>query len=189
MARPLAARCREIAAENGQPGQAAFLTEVRWDVEMLAGNHGQAEAIIAQGCAEYAAIGQLSTVLEPLLVRSQVALQHEVDLDRLARAGAGQSGWKLGLFEGAMAAALASTGLVEEAVQHARNAVDELATTDFITFHADATLILGDVLVTADRRSEAALAYDQALDLYRRKGDLVGAQKAARMAETTAVTA
>jgi hypothetical protein len=54
-----------------------------------------------------------------------------------------------------------------------------LETTDFITVHADSSLILGDVLRAAGRRADADAAFQQALDLYRQKGSLVGAKAAA----------
>ena len=185
-ARVLAARCRDIAVANGQLGQAAFLTEVRWDVEMLAGDPGLAEEVIAQGCAEYEAIGQRGTLLEPLLVQSQVALRHPVDLERLARAAGGHTGWIHATFQLAAAAAEVKAGHLEEALHLATTAVDVLGATDFVSFHADATVVLGDVHVAAGRSAEAESVFQAALDLYRRKGNVVGERTAAaRLADAS----
>ncbi len=52
-----------------------------------------------------------------------------------------------------MAAAHLAAGRLAEAERDARSAVDYFATTDFITFHANSALILGDVLRAAGRRS------------------------------------
>ena len=56
LARSLAARCLEIANESGQRTLAAVLTEVAADVETLAGEHAVAERMLAEGCAERAAM-------------------------------------------------------------------------------------------------------------------------------------
>ena len=61
--------------------------------------------------------------------------------------------------------------------------MDALAITDLVIFHGDALLTLGDVLRSAGRLSEADAAFQEALDLYRQKGSLVGAARAtARLA-------
>ena len=70
-------------------------------------------------------------------------------------------------------------GRLTEAERDARSAVDYFATTDFITFHANSALILGDVLRAAGRPTEADASFQQALDLYQRKGSLVGMRVAA----------
>ena len=174
LARPLAVRCREIAAESGQRADAAHLTEVAWDVETLAGDHVAAEAIIAAGCDQFAAMGQPHPMLESFRALSQVALRRAVDVDRLETMAAGKGQATRALLDGAIASAQLNAGSIEEAERNARRAVDYFATTDLITFHAEFALILGDVLRAAGRREEATAVFRLALDLFTQKGNLVG---------------
>jgi class 3 adenylate cyclase/tetratricopeptide (TPR) repeat protein len=183
LARSLAARCIEIAVESGQRADAAALTEVAADVETLAGNHVAAERMLADGCDWYLATGKRHGVLEALHALTQVDCGQLVDVERLAAMAAGRPPETRALLEAAMAAAHLSAGRVAEAERDARSAVGYFATTDFITFHANSALILGDILRAAGRRSEADASFEQALDLYRQKGSLVSVKIAeARLA-------
>jgi len=179
LARPLAARCREIAAESGQHAAAAELSEVAWDVETLAGDHEAAERIIAEGRDRFAAMGEPNPLLERLLALSRLARGRGVDVDRLTEFAAKGTGWVGANPLRVIALVRAASGNLDEAEAHARAAVEAFTTTDFITFHADALLTLGDVLRSAGRTSEAGAAFQQALDLYRQKGSLVSVEIAA----------
>jgi class 3 adenylate cyclase/tetratricopeptide (TPR) repeat protein len=183
LARSLAARCLEIATESGERRMANTLKEVAADVETLAGDHQVAERVLAEACNWFVAMGAPSAYLEALHGLSQVAAGRTVDVERLAGMAAGERGERRALLEAAMAAAHLSAGRLVEAERDARSAADFYATTDFINFHGQSALILGDVLRTADRRAEADAAFQQALDLYRQKGNLVGERDAiARLA-------
>jgi class 3 adenylate cyclase/tetratricopeptide (TPR) repeat protein len=179
VARPLAARCREIAAESGQRADAAGLTEVAWDVETLAGDHEAAERIIADGCERLTAMGGSSPLLERCLAESRLALGRVVDVDRLSENAAQSTGWLNAIRMRVVALARAAVGDLDEAVAQARAAVEAFTTTDLLVFHAETLVTLGDVLRSAGRASEAAEAFRQALDLYERKGSVVGAKAAA----------
>lgn len=178
-ARQLAARCQAIAAESGQAWRAAFLTEVAWDVETLAGEDEAAERIITDGCRRTEAMGQPNSILEMDLALSQTALGRDVDLDRLVAIAAPQRGWPRALSERTLAVCHLNAGHLADAERHARRAADLFATTSFINHHADALATLGDVLL-AMRRREAKSAYQAAVTLYERKGCIVGAQTIAR---------
>jgi predicted ATPase len=174
LARPLAARCQEIAAESGQRAEAAGLTEVAWDVETLAGDHEAAERIIADGCERLAAMGGSNPLLDRCLAQSRLTLGRAVDIDRLNKNAAQSTGWLHANRLRVVALARAAAGDMDEAEAQARAAVEALATTDMIVFHAEAVVTLGDVLRAAGRASEADAAFRQALDLYRQKGSLAG---------------
>ena len=183
LARSLAARCREIAAESGQRSWAATLTEVVADVETLAGDHAAAERILAEGCDWFVAMGESNVTLEALRGLASVAAGRPVDVERLAGMAAAKHGHARALLEAAIAGAHLNAGRLAEAERDARSAVDYYATTDFITFHANSSLILGDVLRAAGRRAEADAAFQTALDLYGQKGSLVSVKlTAARLA-------
>jgi tetratricopeptide (TPR) repeat protein len=183
LARPLAARCQEIAAESGQRGEAAALAEVAWEVETLAGDHEAAERIIAEGSERLAAMGEPDPDFDGYLAQSRLALGRVVDVDRLNENAAKSTGWPKAYRLQVAALAGAAAGDLDEAEAQARSAVGGLAITDFIVFHAEALVTLGDVLRSAGRTSEADAAFQQALDLYRQKGSLVGVETAeARLA-------
>ena len=82
------------------------------------------------------------------------------------------------VLEAAIAEALVNDGRLVDAIRHARTAVQILAGTEVIWWHADMAMVLGNVLRAADRDDEADAAFREALDLCRRKGNLVGEQAA-----------
>jgi tetratricopeptide (TPR) repeat protein len=83
----------------------------------------------------------------------------------------------------ARALALAQLGRLEEAEPLAREAVGHARGTHFVGFHADALLVLADVLRLAGRREEAASALEEAVALYERKENSVSAAKARALLE------
>ena len=60
-------------------------------------------------------------------------------------------------------------------------AVDIVAPTDYLDLHADAVDALAEVLRLADRSSDAAATLRQAIELRRRKGNLIAAARAERI--------
>jgi len=173
LARALAARCQEIATQNGQAGVAANSTEITWDVETLAGNHDVAERVIAEGRDRLVELGDDPAIHEAFLARSQVALGRDIDIARLAAIAGDQIGWPQALLRAALAAALSQQGHLAAAEREARSALDFLASSDYLTTRADAMLILGDILRSGGRSDEADASFRVALDLYRQRGSLV----------------
>ena len=84
------------------------------------------------------------------------------------------------LGQGLSARILADRGRYREAEELARSATALAAQTDLLSQHADTLLDLSHVLATAGQASEAHSAATQALDLYRRKGNLPGARESLR---------
>jgi tetratricopeptide (TPR) repeat protein len=76
------------------------------------------------------------------------------------------------------ALALARLGRLEEAETFARAAVDCADGTQFLGFHANALLVLAEVLRLADRSDEVAPLADKAIALFDLKGNVVSAAKA-----------
>jgi tetratricopeptide (TPR) repeat protein len=124
-------------------------------------------------------MGEPNPLLERLLALSRLARGRVVDVDRLNEIEAQATGWQRAIRLRVIALVRAASGNLDEAEAHARAAVEAFTTTDFILFHANALLTLGDVLRSAGRTSEADAAFQQALDLYRQKGSLVGVKTAA----------
>jgi class 3 adenylate cyclase/tetratricopeptide (TPR) repeat protein len=83
-----------------------------------------------------------------------------------------------GLWRAVRAKVLAAQGKLVPALGLAREAVAILGETDFLDAHAQALLDLAWVFRVAGRPSDAATAVDQAIELYRRRGNLVGLARA-----------
>lgn len=82
---------------------------------------------------------------------------------------------------GVVARSLARRGQASRGEEVARNAVRMAAATDYLEMHADALVDLADVVHLQGRAGEAAQHLQQALELYRRRGN---AQSAARAVAT-----
>jgi hypothetical protein len=76
------------------------------------------------------------------------------------------------------ALALARLGQLEEAEQLARDAMGHAAGTEFLNWHAEALLVLAEVLQRTGRPTEAAAALEDAVGLYERKGNIVSVARA-----------
>lgn len=78
---------------------------------------------------------------------------------------------------------LARRGRHDEAEALVREAVRRAARTEFINLHAHTLLGLAEVLRLADRNEEAASAVQEAIELYRRKGNVAGEAQAMSLLE------
>jgi tetratricopeptide (TPR) repeat protein len=84
-----------------------------------------------------------------------------------------QVGWRC-----VRARAMAGLGSAHQGEGFAREALDLVASTDFLGLHADVLATLGDVLRLAGRADEAAVALTQAIERYERKGNLAASRRA-----------
>jgi class 3 adenylate cyclase/tetratricopeptide (TPR) repeat protein len=175
VARPLAARCREIAIESGQRAEAAHLTEVAWDVEYLAGEYSAAEHAIAEGCSAFEALGKPHAMLEAFRALAQVAQGHVPDTDRLRTMASGKQQAMRALLEVAIGNAELLRGDHAAAEAELLRAVAYFETTDLVTMHGHACMVLGDVRRAAGKAAEAESEYRHALDMHERKGSIVEA--------------
>ena len=192
-ARELAARAKSLARELGDQIALSRALSDSARVEMLAGSPAAAEKearasyeilermgnvgnlastaphlgdiVYAQG--QYDEAHQLSEFTEGITI--------EGDVDAEVR-------WRW-----LRAKTLAQRGRFDEAEAFATEAVRIVAPTDYLDLHADALDALAEVLRLAGRRTEAAAALREAIELRRRKGNLVGASRAeASLAELDA---
>jgi tetratricopeptide (TPR) repeat protein len=76
------------------------------------------------------------------------------------------------------ARALARLGRHDEAEAFALEAVRLIAATDYLDLHANALMALAEVMRLAGRTSEAAEAVREAIELYRRKENVIGERRA-----------
>jgi class 3 adenylate cyclase/tetratricopeptide (TPR) repeat protein len=65
----------------------------------------------------------------------------------------------------------------DRALEAIDGAIERLRATDYVTYLADTLRLRGEILVAAGRQSEAATAFDEAIRLYDRKGNVAGARR------------
>ena len=93
------------------------------------------------------------------------------------------------IWRGVKAKLLAGEGRASEAESIAREAVAMVEPTDLLSLRGDAMLELAEVLRTSGRADDASGAVQDALSLYERKGNAVGAVRArAQLSQTRGVT-
>jgi hypothetical protein len=158
----------------------ALMTEVRWDVERLADDLDAADQAIRDGCERVRAVGDHAAILNAFRARSAAAIGRPTNLRELRSLARDQWGYPRALLHGAAAVVLLARRRVTDAEQEARSAVEFFAAGEFLLFHADHLLILGDVLRAAGKSTQATGAFREARDVYRRKGSLVGGALAVR---------
>jgi hypothetical protein len=83
-----------------------------------------------------------------------------------------QVGWR-----SVKARVLASRGELAEAETLARAAVERIRRTEFLDLRSDAIVHLAEVILASGRASDARAAFHEAIDGYRRKGNLAGARR------------
>jgi tetratricopeptide (TPR) repeat protein len=153
-------------------------------VEILAGRPEEAEARLRysyerlEEMGEKALLAGTAAMLAEILY-AQGRYEQAADFCRASEEAAAtedltaQVGWR-----GVRAKLLAEQGRADEAEELAAEAVRLGERTDFLTVHGAALLDLGTVLRCGGRAEEADAAIRKAVELFRRKGDVVSAERA-----------
>jgi Flp pilus assembly protein TadD len=158
-------------------------------VAMLAGDAATAEAHLRrdyEGLEGMGEKGYLATTAAFLAqaIAAQGRLEEAERFIEVSREAAGEDDLSAQMvWQGLQARILATRGQLGEAEELARSAVALAARTDFLNQYGDVLLELAVVLDRAGRTAEARAAIEQALDRYRRKGNLVAAAGARRRLE------
>jgi len=174
------AQAKALTRELGDQVGLAGMLGTSGFVEMLAGDPARAEAELRAGYEIFDRIGDvghltsLASALGEAVYeqgRYDEALRLTEFVERITIEGDvdAEVRWRH-----LRAKVLARGGRHDEAEPLVREAVSRAAGTDFLDMHANALLAQGEVLRLADRNEEAASAVREALDLYRRKGHVVG---------------
>jgi ATP/maltotriose-dependent transcriptional regulator MalT len=152
-------------------------------IELLAGDAAAAESELRSGLTALEAMGEqnlLSTVAG-LLARVVYAEGRYDEAERLAelgeRSAAADDVISQVLWRSARATVLAQRGEVEDAELMAREAVKLMEETDQLDSRGDALLDLAEVLRLAGGEEEAAAVVAEARQLYKRKGNVVAAER------------
>jgi tetratricopeptide (TPR) repeat protein len=183
-AREHIAQAKALTRELGDQVGLAGVLGASGFVEMLAGDPVRAEAELRAGYEIFDRIGDVGHLTSLVSAlgeavyeqgRYDEALRLTEFVDRITIEGDvdAEVRWRH-----LRAKVLARGGRHDEAEPLVREAVSRAAGTDFLDMHANALLAQGEVLRLADRNEEAASAVREALDLYRRKGHVVGEARA-----------
>jgi tetratricopeptide (TPR) repeat protein len=167
------------------PTMTAAVTEPAAFIAILAGDPATAEMHLR---LEYESLSQMGekdflATTAALLART-IAAQGQTRYGEATQliavsqeAAAGEDLSAQIISQGLSARILADRGRHGEATELASSAVALAAQTDLLSQHADALLDLAQVLAASGRLPEAQAAATQALDLYRRKGNLPGVRE------------
>jgi tetratricopeptide (TPR) repeat protein len=180
----LLARGRTIAEDLGLRWALAKLAWSAGDVERMAGDLAAAERELRAGYAVYQQMGEKSHLSSLAAYLADVLFLRDRDQEarrftEISEAAAApddllsQVRWR-----GTRAKILARQGRVLQAERMAKEAVKLAAQTDWLDQHADALLDLAEVVRRAGRSDEADSLIEEALALYRQKGNLVAAERA-----------
>ena len=183
LGRRLAARGRTIFSDLGTGVVAA--SQLYSQVEVLAGNPAGAEVDLRRDYDALTKIGETylrSTVAGYLAqaVYAQGRYVEALELSRVVEELAGdddvtsQAFWR-----SVRAKVLAREKRAAEAVPLAEQAVEQLRRTDGLVTIARALVDLAEVLALDGRPDEARAAVDEAVRIFERKGNIVGARQAA----------
>jgi DNA-binding SARP family transcriptional activator/tetratricopeptide (TPR) repeat protein len=152
-------------------------------IEMLGGKPNTAEALLRECCAMLQTHNQ-SAVLATRAAELATVLFDQGRYDdaahwaRVAQAAAGSDDLDATLWRQPLEARLlARAGETAAAERLARETVELVARTDALNRHADALVVLAEILQTVGRENEAHDALREALTLYERKENRVAADR------------
>jgi tetratricopeptide (TPR) repeat protein len=177
-------RARAMLEELGWTFIAALGSIVSGPIEMLAGDPAAAEAELRRDYETLDRLGDrnyISTVaafLAEALYRQGRFDESDTFAAFSAEVAAPDDLATQVLWRGAKAKLLAQQDKLDDAERIAREAVELIKLADDPIDQANALMDLGEVLQTAGRHDEAALAGTEALGLYEQKGDIVSAATA-----------
>jgi len=186
-ARELLERDRAIIDELGLRVASAVAAEIWGTLELLAGDPDAAEHHLRAGIAVLEPMGEKSGVstLAAMLaeaVYSQGRLDEALGLTYLSRDYAPSEDLSTQVqWRGACAKVLVRTGSAEAGEALAREGVSLAAETDFLNLHGNALLGLAEVRRLADDAAGARNAAEEALALFRRKGNTVAAKNVRKL--------
>jgi tetratricopeptide (TPR) repeat protein len=185
-ARRFVADHKALVQELGLRVTAASAAETYGIVEMLAGDPAAAEHELSWGFGVLEEIGEtqnfpdLAAKLADALY-AQGRNDRALELSKVSEDSTAPDDLSAGVqWRAVRAKLLARQGDSRGAERLAREAVALASETDFLVLHGDALMDLAEVLRTAGRHEESVPVFQEALQLYEQKGNLVAAERARR---------
>jgi class 3 adenylate cyclase/tetratricopeptide (TPR) repeat protein len=182
-ARQLFRRGKEMLQELGLAIAAAGVSQECFDIEMHASDPAAAEVELREACTILQRIGEkgfLSTRAALLAHALCAQGRHEeavAFIELAAEAGAPDDLATQSLWRSASAKVTAQRGDHQTAERLVNEAVEIVASTDWLNLRGDAAIDLAEVLSLAGKREEEIVGLKQALELYERKGNVIMAQR------------
>jgi tetratricopeptide (TPR) repeat protein len=174
-------RCKELAFEYGLRLRQGVQTQDGAWIELLAGDAAAAEREVREGYAILAGLEETgfrstnaAVLADALLAQGRIEEAADAAADALALTQADDA-TTLGTARWVEAQIAALRGDFAGAIATAREAVALLERTDYVVQRSDALVALARVCEAAGESGRAVEAARSALDLYERKGHLVGA--------------
>ena len=183
-ARAILAETRAELAERGAVMKLAAICMDSADVHMWAGDPAAAAELGADACRLLDDLGDKTMLSNAAgtLAGALCALGRLDEADawagRAAELGTRDDAWNEMLWRQVRAKVLARRGEHAEAERLAREAVAICDETDMLDAQGDVYADLAEVLILTGKPTEAASALEQALERYKRKGNLVSTQRA-----------
>jgi tetratricopeptide (TPR) repeat protein len=180
-ARALVARAAATYDELGHRMFRAGLCEVAGPIELLAGRPEAAEQELRHAFDILAESGDSALLGYPALMLAETLLVQGRDDEarrfvEMGRASISPDDTTDQVLARMVTARLQSReNELSGAVAEARAAAALATETDALVLHADSLALLGELLACAERPADARAAFEEALELYERKGHAVGA--------------
>jgi class 3 adenylate cyclase/tetratricopeptide (TPR) repeat protein len=175
-AREASDRYRAFLLDTGQMIGYWRSAELRFDVEMLAGDTEAARAVAEKGYVALLEKGDRWPYLGAFLGQARLALgqmEEAAEVAEVAASSAIAVERALGL--GVLAQVRAREGEGVAAEKLIREAVEIVERTDFLFDRGTVQLDLAEVMDAVGRAGEARVALDRAFQMFEKKGDLVSA--------------
>jgi class 3 adenylate cyclase/tetratricopeptide (TPR) repeat protein len=177
------ARADALYEELGTPMAVIATNQAPAETLRLEGRLEEAVRMLREMTEAYDTIGEtgFNSTISALLALTLCDLERYEEAERFAAKSreltaeddfASQASWRM-----AQARVLADRGELEESLRLADEAVAINEGTDYIGWQGDAHEVRGSILEAAGREDEARVAYEEALDRYGRKGNVVAAAR------------
>ena len=183
-AREACDRYRAFLLDTGQLIGYWRSAEVRFDVEMLAGDVETAAAVAEEAYAHLLEKGDRWPYLGAFLGQARLALGRSTDAAEVAEVAAASAiAVERALGLGVLARVRAGEGDVAGAEEAIREAIEIVERTDFLFDRGTVQLDLAEVMELFGRGAEARAARERALEMFEAKGDLVSAARTRSLLE------
>ncbi len=169
--------------ELGRPNAVVASNQATGETLRLEGRLDEAEAIFREMHAAYEAIGEagFNSTICGLIAQTLCDVGRYEEADSFAEKSrtltAADDFASQGIWRMARARVLTASGVFEEALRLADEAVGIMEDTDYLVYQGDSHEVRGQVLAAAGRGDDASAAFEQALERYERKGNVVAAAR------------
>jgi class 3 adenylate cyclase/tetratricopeptide (TPR) repeat protein len=183
-AREASDRYRAFLLDTGQLIGYWRSAELRFDVEMLAGDVETAVAVAEEAYANLLAKGDRWAYLGAFLGQARLALGRSTEAAEVAEVAAASAiAVERALGLGVLARVRAREGDVAAAEEAIREAIEIVERTDFLFDRGTVFLDLAELMRIAGREEESRSALERARGEFERKGDLVSTARARSLLE------